>query len=337
MSRIFISYIIPCYNIQEYLPRCLESLSKQRIDSGEVEFVLVNDGSPDNCLELLTEFAKKDVRAVVVDQHNQGVSAARNTGLKAAKGEFVFFLDGDDYLTDDASQVLYDVYRKYNGDILITNAYKVKDGNWDHKMNWNTCPKLLEGLYPVEVFIKNVSILPISFKAYRRDLLVQHNILYDGDLKVGEVLTFFLNALQYSKDVCFTNKRIMNYVLRDGGAMRQINVEKDKTILTTISKMNEYASGPSFNLRKYMSYNAAFDRIVRIFTLNKYTRQSNYTTEIGSLLKVVANNESYREVLYFIAFRNSPLNLRLYAMGQLFLPTKINYTILRWLMKLSSR
>jgi len=335
VKYIFISYIIPCYNIHDYLPKCLDSLSKQKINTDvEVEFVLVNDGSPDNCLEIIRDFAAKDSRAVVVDQKNQGVSAARNAGLKVAKGEYVFFLDGDDYLTVDASLILYDVCKEHNGDIIINNAYIVKDGNWDCKKNWNPCSNMSDGNYTVEDFVKRVNALPVSFKTYRRELLTANNVLYDEDLKVGEVYTFFLHALQYSKTIVVSDKRIMNYVKRDNGVMRESNLERDWTIFRTIDKMNEYASISQLDLKQYLSYNVSFYGIVRMFSLNKYVRQSPYTEEIGHMLKAIDGVESYRNVLKFIATKGKFGKSKLYAWGQLVLPTCLYYYVLRKLVRL---
>ena len=333
---ILLSYIIPCYNIQAYLPRCIESLARQHIneDDVELEFVLVNDGSPDNCLKIIEDFASKDSRFVVIDQKNQGVSAARNAGLRVAKGEYVFFLDGDDYLTDDASQILYDVISNTDSDIIVTNAYKVKEGNLDNIKKWNPCANLNDGIYTVEDFIRLISVLPVSFKAYRRKLLVSNNIEFDTDLRVGEVFTFFLHALQNSKTITISNKRIMFYLVRDSGAMRNSNIEKDYTILKTMERMDEYASGALLDFRSYSSYYAAFYRIVRVFTLNKYARLSKFTPEIGRLLSVIDETKVYNRVLKAVANEKGFQRRRLYAIGQLFLPTRIYYSVLSFFIRL---
>ena len=333
-KSIHISYIVPCYNIQEYLPRCLNSLAKQKINTNaDVEFVLVNDGSPDNCLKIIEDFASKDSRFVVIDQKNQGVSAARNAGLRVAKGEYVFFLDGDDYLTDDASQILYDVISNTDSDIIVTNAYKVKEGNLDNIKKWNPCANLNDGIYTVEDFIRLISVLPVSFKAYRRKLLVSNNIEFDRDLRVGEVFTFFLHALQNSKKIAISNKRIMFYLVRDSGAMRNSNIEKDYTILKTMERMDEYASGALLDFRSYSSYNVAFYLIVRVFTLNKYARLSKFTPEIRRLLSVIDETKVYNRVLKAVANEKGFQKRRLYAIGQLFLPTRIYYSILRFFIR----
>ena len=120
---VFLSFVVPCYNLNDYISRCLNSLGKQIIKGDfEIEYILVNDGSTDNTFDLLNRFAEKDSRAKVINQNNKGVSAARNVGLNAASGKYVFFLDGDDYLTEQASQILYESCYNDSADIIITNA-----------------------------------------------------------------------------------------------------------------------------------------------------------------------------------------------------------------------
>ena len=245
----------------------------------------------------------------------------------------MFFLDGDDFLTDDASQILYDVISNTDSDIIVTNAYKVKEGNLDNVKTWNPCANLNDGIYTVEDFIRLITVLPVSFKAYRRKLLEGNNIEFDTDLRVGEVFTFFLHALQNSKTIAVSNKRIMFYLVRDSGAMRNSNIEQDYSILKTMERMDEYASGKLLDMRPYSSYCAAFYRIVRVFTLNKYARQSKFTPEIGRLLGVIDETKAYYRVLKAVANEKGYQRRRLYAIGQLFFPTKIYYSLLRFFIR----
>ena len=242
MKDILISYIIPCYNIQDYLPRCLDSLvSQKRSDDYTIEFILVNDGSTDATLSLLREFEEKEPKSVIIDQPNQGVSAARNAGLEIARGEYVFFLDGDDYLTDDATQIFYQLCEKDVPDIVIANAYFVQDGQWTTKEEWNTCQEINAGIYQTLEFAQLVKRLPISFKAYRRDMLVINHIRYDNELRVGEVYAFFIHAMTCSNRIAYTDKRIMNYVVRNSSVMRTVNLKRDRTIIQAMHDIDGYA------------------------------------------------------------------------------------------------
>lgn len=307
-SNVFISYIIPCYKIADYLPRCLESLSKQSIDSGEeVEFIMVNDGSPDNCLEILKEFALKDQRAIVIDQKNQGVSAARNAGLKKAIGKYVFFLDGDDFLTDDASQILYDVSKESEGDIIVTNAFKVREDAWETKTEWNTCGGLAPGKYDPVAFAKEAKILPISFKAYRRELLVKNDIVFDRRLRVGEVFAFFIHVLSYSSMIVYTDNRIMNYTVREGSVMRTIDIDRDSSILLTAKTIDICVKERIPQLRGVLSYKRALFAIINMFGLIHFVRMTSYTSEIRSIINTIYNDKMCRDIQKYFLFKKPGL------------------------------
>ena len=106
MAIVKISVVVPVYKVEEYLSRCLDSIIGQTFN--EIEVILVDDGSPDNCGEICDRYALQDKRIRVIHQRNKGVNAARRVGVENAKGEFVCFVDSDDYLPIDSLQILYD-------------------------------------------------------------------------------------------------------------------------------------------------------------------------------------------------------------------------------------
>ena len=122
MNNVKISVIIPVYNAEEYLTQCLESVSSQTIDS--LEIICINDGSTDDSLQILKRYEEKDSRFTVVDIRNSGVSNARNIGLDQAKGEYVTFLDSDDWLDANYCEKLYNIAQKENADIVMCTYCK---------------------------------------------------------------------------------------------------------------------------------------------------------------------------------------------------------------------
>lgn len=117
MQEKLISVIIPVYNVELYLNRCIESVLSQTFT--DFELILVDDGSPDNSPKMCDEIAQKDSRVVVVHKKNGGLSSARNAGLDIAKGEYVFFIDSDDWLSDkNVLEKFYNVATKYNSDFI---------------------------------------------------------------------------------------------------------------------------------------------------------------------------------------------------------------------------
>lgn len=117
---IKVSFVVAIYNVGKYLGRCIESLMHQTME--EIEIILVNDGSTDNCLEICHSYAAQDSRIIVIDQKNQGANAARNSGLYAAQGEWVYFVDGDDYVDTAVCRNLANYMASDYDVILFTNA-----------------------------------------------------------------------------------------------------------------------------------------------------------------------------------------------------------------------
>lgn len=107
-----VSVIIPIYNVQQYLKRCLDSVIKQKYEN--LEIILVNDGSTDNSLEIAKEYENKDERIKLISQSNKGLSGARNTGLEYATGDYITFIDSDDYVTPDYVSYMYELLKKNN-------------------------------------------------------------------------------------------------------------------------------------------------------------------------------------------------------------------------------
>lgn len=135
VKRPVVSVVVPVYNTEPFLAECLHSLEKQTLT--DIEIILVNDGSTDNSGRLLREYADKDARFVYVEQENQGLSAARNTGMEHASGHYLAFLDSDDWLAENALQVLCAIAAKTRTDIVSGNTLAVHaDGqvqSWERR------------------------------------------------------------------------------------------------------------------------------------------------------------------------------------------------------------
>lgn len=123
-----VSIIVPVYNISEYLPACVESLRKQTYT--DVEIILVDDGSMDGSGALCDEYASEDSRIRVVHKENGGLSSARNAGLEVAAGEWILFVDGDDYLVQDAVKLLTEVATRHPDADFVHFLYQETDGSW---------------------------------------------------------------------------------------------------------------------------------------------------------------------------------------------------------------
>lgn len=125
MNDELISVIVPIYNVQSYLKRCIDSICAQSYTN--IEIILVDDGSPDDCWKICDEYKAQDDRIVVVHQKNQGLSGARNSGINIAKGRYLCFVDSDDYIEAKMIEVLYSNIKDYNADISCCGHKDIYD------------------------------------------------------------------------------------------------------------------------------------------------------------------------------------------------------------------
>lgn len=126
MTQPLISVIVPCYNVEEYLPKCIESILSQTYDN--LEILLVDDGSPDNSGRICDEYAIRDSRIRVIHKENEGLSDARNVALDVMKGEYVTFIDSDDYVADDYVEILYRLIAEHGVQMSVVWHQTFADG-----------------------------------------------------------------------------------------------------------------------------------------------------------------------------------------------------------------
>lgn len=123
MNRPLVSIIVPIYNVAPYLKKCLDSIAAQTYSN--IEILLIDDGSPDQCGAICDIYAARDSRFVVIHQNNNGVSSARNIGIDHAKGEYIMFVDGDDYISPHMCEILLQSVLKQNADLAICGLYRI--------------------------------------------------------------------------------------------------------------------------------------------------------------------------------------------------------------------
>ncbi len=170
---IKVSVIIPVYNVEQYLRQCLESVVNQTLR--EIEIICINDGSTDNSLKILREYQKTDKRIIIIDKEHEEVSASRNIGMKKATGEFISFIDSDDYVDLNFLENLYNAAKKYSCDIACANIVRLKGNEKynkfiykEQKYSYNTDEKILLAGIPKNNYVWN--------KIYNREKIIEYNI-----------------------------------------------------------------------------------------------------------------------------------------------------------------
>lgn len=170
MQNQVVSIIIPIYQVEKYIYRCIDSVIKQTYKN--LEIILVDDGSPDKCGLICDEYKKKDKRIKVIHKKNGGLSEARNEGLKIVSGEYVGFIDSDDWVEENYIDELYKLLKTYNSDISVCNFYKISDNVNFMNNKGNFKIEEFTNIQALEEYFGNnyVKIVVTWGKLYRKNL-----------------------------------------------------------------------------------------------------------------------------------------------------------------------
>lgn len=194
-----ISVVIPVYNVEKYLRRCVDSVINQTYSS--LEIILVDDGSPDQCPVICDEYAEQDKRIKVIHKTNGGLASARNAGMKVATGKYLFFVDSDDWLDPDGLQLLYDAAEKDNVDFVryraIRTGWPGKEENTpgtlepirELKPGYYEKKRILHEVYPRLLATSELtmgSIVGAWEALYNRNFLIRNNLWFYEEVKYGE-------------------------------------------------------------------------------------------------------------------------------------------------------
>lgn len=211
MKQPFISIIVPVYKVEEYLDNCLSSIISQSYR--EFEVILVDDGSPDTCPVLCDKWAKKDSRIIVIHKRNGGLSDARNYGLKRATGDYVWFVDSDDWICADALAILADTILKNPSLTLIQFLLSEVKENGETKIYNKGLYKGSCSFSNSDYVRKGLALFPVMQFLIRRDVLTNNNLSFIKGV-LHEDIPFGHMLISYSKNVHTISNILYNYRIR---------------------------------------------------------------------------------------------------------------------------
>ena len=189
-----VSVIVPAYNTEKFIRRCLHSLVRQSLK--EIEIIVVNDGSTDSTAEKIREIAGFDRRVKVISQNNQKQGAARNRGMKAASGEYLGFVDSDDWVNDNYFEKLYSAAKKYDSDIALAVNVRVGNGRTKKRLDIDREALALSLQERIDISGQAANPCPTN-KIYRHRWLLEHKIFYPEGVYCEDKL-FTIRALYHA-------------------------------------------------------------------------------------------------------------------------------------------
>ena len=261
-----ISVIVPVYNTESYLRQCIDSILNQTFE--DIEIICVNDGSTDGSLDILTDFEKRDTRVKVYTQENQGVGVARNRGLEYACGEYMYFMDSDDYLNDNALEDVLDIIEEKDADFVM---FKIRNFDEDAGESidddYYTMPYLRDAVGDETFNYSDVSKMGLRLCVCPPGILFNHEFIRDIRFPEGllfEDNVFFTEALFKAKRIVFYDEFLYNRRKHTESTTTQISLKSLDTIDITnmlLDLCDEY----NHSLHKKELYYRIFINIYNIF------------------------------------------------------------------------
>lgn len=295
-----ITIIVPIYNAQRYLSKCIRSLSIQTYRN--IEILLIDDGSTDQSLKICNKYARADERIKVVKQSNGGVSKARNLGLSIMKGEYVTFLDSDDFLPKDAIETLYKemVVRRADccvGSIKRIDLYRTtQNKNIKGEIALNNSECLAQFIFDREKYDEPGFI---AGKFYKSEIIQSHSLRFIEGMKLGEDGEFFFNYLKHCGKIAVLDKCVYNY--------NRLYIGGGGKYYEEINQWNALSMQARFNLFDFTKLSEEGLQLVKVgflasfrWTLSKYI---NSNIEYKKCIQKIEESFILYRKLYFSHFR----------------------------------
>lgn len=247
MTRPIISVIIPVYNVAHYLKQCIESIISQE---GNIEVILIDDGSPDESPSICDEYAQKDNRIHVIHKQNGGVSSARNAGLDAAQGEWIWFVDGDDYIAENVLKRIYQEIQKHpHADLIQMGMNYLYDNN-------RLVPqkiKLVDNLEKNKFLLQHITYHNHRL-LFKREIIEKNRLCFTQGLRVAEDQEFQLKYMMLCKTPIQIPISAYIYRQREGSATHDASTSNRivNDTFTVLGNLNRFINEKQISAEKWL-------------------------------------------------------------------------------------
>lgn len=300
-----VSIIIPCYNVAQYLDRCMESVTKQTLS--DIEIILVDDKSPDSVPSMCDDWAAKDSRIKVVHKEiNEGLGYARNTGMQYATGEFVAFVDSDDFVDIQMYEKLYAFATEHNLDTVLCNCTFYKDEEhkevrydvtenviWTGRKSVDSF--ILDMIAPVPEYPHDVKyMMSVWHGIYKRRILTDCHISFMSEREyVSEDILFDLDYYRHVNNIGYIKDSFYYYCYNGGSLSRTYTKEKYEKFKVFLTKVEEKLS-ESFSLSEFEIHS---DRLKFLY-LRTLLKQSVINPKFGYSVREILSDNYWNKMIH---------------------------------------
>lgn len=298
--NFLVSIVVPIYNAENYIERCINSIINQNYKN--IEIILVNDGSTDNSLKICETFALNDKRIIIISQKNMGVSTARNAGINVAKGDYISFVDSDDTIENNYIQELVDNSNSGKADVVICGYNDIYTNNKKIENKLSDDIKLNGKISDDYAILKKYLKYPF-LKIYKMNLLKENNINFPIHFTDAEDQVFNFKIFSLAKNYNFVNESLYNYCHANSNSL-----SKQYTIRSFNSNLKKLQYEKTF-LEKNRIYNKEkFLNDSAFWLMNKYVvvtdisdNYVNFKSRVDKIKLLMYKCERFRSFKRYIA------------------------------------
>lgn len=258
---MMISIIVPVYKVESFICQCVDSILAQTYR--DLEIILVDDGSPDNCPAICDAYAHKDSRVKVVHKENGGLMSARQAGINAATGDYVGFVDGDDWIEPDMYASLADAAYKYNADMVFCEfnfAYADRVNLSEQKFSkpFYSKKELENEIYPVMLFdgaFYSFGVSPSCWsKLFKKNLLQENLLKVDQSITIGEDAAFTYPCIIGAESAAYVNKHLYNYRINPKSMTNAYSSNMENIILIPYYALKKAFGSSDYDFSAQLNY-----------------------------------------------------------------------------------
>lgn len=292
------SVIVPIYNIEKYIKRCIDSVLMQTFT--DFELILVDDGSPDNCPKICDEYAEADSRIKVIHKKNGGLVSARQAGIKLAEGDYIFNLDGDDAIYPDALESAYKIICDTKADIVSFSYNCCKNGNICEVVNdlvdeglYNKA-QIEEHIFPKLLSDKNMEHVFYFLwgKAIKRELVLPHQLNVNPAISLGEDLSCAVPCYLEAESVYMSRKSVYLYTIRNDSISTDFKTGQIKQIEDVIFGLR------NLNTNRPKDFDAQISRYscFMCFAILAAAAEGNHFNAVRKIKELIKNSVHNEEI-----------------------------------------
>lgn len=318
MEKEKVSIIIPVYNSESTLKRCIESVINQTYKN--IEILIINDGSKDKSLNIMNEYKNKDERIIVINQKNKGLSGARNTGVNNATGNYITFIDSDDYIKPNLVKDTIKIFEEYECDV-VRNNYELsyENGKTELRNEMYEENRIINIEEKKEELIQNILLGKVQSYSWlltiKREILDKNNLKFDEDIFFMEDIVFIIRLIFFIKNIYFVREPNYFYYQSNENSLTKDTKKYVKNINNILVMKKRLEKILKMHINEFENYIKIINTVYLngiIGYLKISVRNSGNYKEILDELKKIRESQDIKEMLGNKSLKLLKLNSSLY-------------------------